>query len=275
MKFYYQSSMPRAGSTLLQNVMGQNPEFYVTPTSPLCEFIGSAKAVQTYSVELKAQENPWRDKALHGWLKQGMQGIYSEIAPAGAKYVLDKSRAWVNSYGLLNWIEPNPKVVVMVRSLEDVLASFESKYRQNPQYPFGIEDTSKIARITLPERLTYYMNSFPLGMYLARLQESMELGDIKKMHVIRYEDLCTNPEQVVRSIYDFFELPYYEGHDFNNVKQITWEDDKTHGPFGDHKIKEGAISLEPSKAFSLFSPSIIENIRTTNRWYYDNFGYSF
>jgi hypothetical protein len=29
---FYQSSLPRAGSTLLQNLIGQNPTFHVTPT---------------------------------------------------------------------------------------------------------------------------------------------------------------------------------------------------------------------------------------------------
>jgi sulfotransferase len=29
---YFQSSLPRTGSTLLQNLIGQNPNFHVTPT---------------------------------------------------------------------------------------------------------------------------------------------------------------------------------------------------------------------------------------------------
>lgn len=31
--------MPRAGSTLLQNVMAQNPDIYATPTSGLCDVL--------------------------------------------------------------------------------------------------------------------------------------------------------------------------------------------------------------------------------------------
>ena len=46
-KLFFQSSLPRAGSTLLQNIMGQNPDFYVTPTSGILELIHSAK--NTYS----------------------------------------------------------------------------------------------------------------------------------------------------------------------------------------------------------------------------------
>ena len=42
-QIFFQSSLPRAGSTLLQNIMGQNPEFYVTPTSGVLELLHSAR----------------------------------------------------------------------------------------------------------------------------------------------------------------------------------------------------------------------------------------
>ena len=34
-KIFYQSSLPRAGSTLLQNILSQNPDIYATPTASL------------------------------------------------------------------------------------------------------------------------------------------------------------------------------------------------------------------------------------------------
>ena len=40
-KIFFQSSLPRAGSTLLQNILGQNPNFYVTPTSGVLELLFS------------------------------------------------------------------------------------------------------------------------------------------------------------------------------------------------------------------------------------------
>ena len=40
---FYQSSMPRAGSTLLQNLMGQNPAFHVTPTSGMIDLMLGAR----------------------------------------------------------------------------------------------------------------------------------------------------------------------------------------------------------------------------------------
>ena len=46
-KIFFQSSLPRAGSTLLQNIIGQNPEFYVTPTSGALDLLYSARTNYT------------------------------------------------------------------------------------------------------------------------------------------------------------------------------------------------------------------------------------
>ena len=40
---YYQSSLPRAGTTLLQNIIGQNPAFHVTPTSGMIDLVLGAR----------------------------------------------------------------------------------------------------------------------------------------------------------------------------------------------------------------------------------------
>lgn len=37
-KIFYNSSLPRSGSTLLQNVFNQNPDMYATPTSGVVQF---------------------------------------------------------------------------------------------------------------------------------------------------------------------------------------------------------------------------------------------
>ena len=42
-KIFFNSSLPRSGSTLLQNLIAQNPEFYCTPTSGLGDLILNAK----------------------------------------------------------------------------------------------------------------------------------------------------------------------------------------------------------------------------------------
>ena len=56
-KIFFQSSLPRAGSTLLQNIIGQNPDFYVTPTSGVLELLYGARNHYTACDEFKAQDS--------------------------------------------------------------------------------------------------------------------------------------------------------------------------------------------------------------------------
>ena len=53
---FFQSSMPRAGSTLLQNILAQNPDIYATPTSGVLELTYAARSMFTESAEFKAQD---------------------------------------------------------------------------------------------------------------------------------------------------------------------------------------------------------------------------
>ena len=56
MKIFFNSSMPRSGSTLLQNILGNNPDIYATPTSGLLEMLNASKRIYTSSNNFKAQD---------------------------------------------------------------------------------------------------------------------------------------------------------------------------------------------------------------------------
>ena len=55
-KIFFQSSLPRAGSTLLQNILGQNPDFYVTPTSGVLELLYAARSNYSNDVSFNAPQ---------------------------------------------------------------------------------------------------------------------------------------------------------------------------------------------------------------------------
>jgi hypothetical protein len=72
-------------------------------------------------------------------------------------------------------------------------------------------------------------------------------------------------------IYSYLGLPYYE-HDFNNVQQITQEDDTVYGIYGDHTIKS---KIEPLKNDykEVLGVGACNWIKTKYQWFYDQFGY--
>ena len=72
--------MPRAGSTLLQNIRAQNPDFYVTPTSGLLELIFGARLNYTNSPEFKAQDDAAMKKAFLAFSRAGMEAYFKALS---------------------------------------------------------------------------------------------------------------------------------------------------------------------------------------------------
>ena len=53
----------------------------------------------------------------------------------------------------------------------------------------------------------------------------------EKVLFIKFEDLCINPKKELKRIYSYLGLKEFQ-HDFDNVEQLTVEDDRVHGVFG-------------------------------------------
>lgn len=269
-KIFYQSSLPRAGSTVLQNIMAQNPDIYATPTSGVLELVFAARANYTDSPEFKAQDSELMRNGFLNFCREGMNGYYNAITDK--KYVIDKSRGWGIHYDFLNLIHPNPKIIVMVRDLRDVFASMERNYRENPDKHDKILDWSKMQGTTTPKRIDIWAQNPPVGMAIERLTEIFRMGTNHKMMFVRFEDLCLYPETTMQQVYQYLELPYY-AHDFDNIEQVTKEDDEVYGVFGDHKIR---TKLEPvrSRAKELLGKDVADWIYNNYKWFFDQFRYS-
>jgi len=65
-----------------------------------------------------------------------------------------------------------------------------------------------------------------VGLAIERLQEILRQGIDQQMLFIHDEDLCANPRLQLERFYFYLGLPYFTGHDFNLVEQITVEDDE-------------------------------------------------
>jgi sulfotransferase len=84
--------MPRAGSSLLQNILAQNPDFYVTPTWGLLELVFGVRLSYTNNLEFKSQDATLMRKAFLAFSKAGMEAYIDAVTDK--PYVLDKSHGW-------------------------------------------------------------------------------------------------------------------------------------------------------------------------------------
>ena len=264
----FQSSLPRSGSTLFSNIVGQNPDFHVTPTSGLLDLLYVARGQFSCGEEFKAQERSEMERAFAGFCRGGLEG-YAAALTAKA-WLLDKSRGWGVHYAFLSAFYPNPKIVCMVRDPVDILCSMERNFRKASLQDPGLVNHSEMHNTSLEKRLDHWVASPPVGLAMERLLEILRQGIDQQMLFIRYEDLCANPRQELERYYAYLGLPYYEGHDFNNVEQITVEDDEVYGVFGDHTIRR-QVKPQPSQALEVFGPELCSWIRQRYGWFYERF----
>jgi sulfotransferase len=106
---------------------------------------------------------------------------------------------------------------------------------------------------------------------MERLYQIVKEGINEKMLFIKFENLTQNPQKEIEKVYNFLELPQFK-HDFNNVEQITQEDDQVYGMYGDHTIKS---KVEPVKKDynQVLGTQAANWVKNNYKWFYDTFKY--
>jgi sulfotransferase len=265
---FFNSSMPRSGSTLLQNILGNNPSIYSTPTSGLLELLHNNKKTFSQSAAFKAQDEALMKKAFLTACYYSLNGFFEPLTDK--PYVIDKNRGWAVQRPFLDAFYPEPKIICMVRDLRDIVASMEKNFRKYPEkWDLSLQNDM----FTLGDRVTLFMHpkGKPVGFTLKNLREVFDRGYQDKILFVRFEDLTSDPQRELDKVHDYLEIPKFR-YDFDNIEQVTHEDDKFHGKYGDHKI-EKAVKPVPSKAKEILGDLICEQIYDNHEWYFTEFGY--
>jgi sulfotransferase len=138
------------------------------------------------------------------------------------------------------------KVLVPVRDIRDVLASFEKLWRESSktsQIPQEAPNYFKFQ--TIQGRCDVWLSAEqPLGLAYNRVTDAIVRGFRDRMYLVDFDDLTRDPKKMFQDIYTFLGEEHFE-HDFSNVKQVTWEDDSVHGFKGLHDIRS---KVEPMPA---------------------------
>ena len=255
--------LPRAGSTKISNVLDQNPNLHVSPTSPLAELIHQITAVYTNSPDMKAAlDTEEQQERIYGACRGAIDGWYRNHDIA-----IDKGRYWLGKGEFMDKLYPEGwKIIAPIRDLRGVASSMEKLIRKRPVYMMA----SSVEQNNIGVRLTNWFNNNPLGTSLNNIRESVSRGYANKILFVRMEDYCRNPKLWTEKMYKFLGLENYE-HDFINIEQTIHEHDAIHLPFGDHQCGEGAIRPLPEDWNEILGAEIANDIVKANRWYYETF----
>jgi sulfotransferase len=235
------------------------------------ELIFGARANFSTSPEFKAQDSALMDKGFKNFCKEGVLGYYNAITDK--KYVMDKSRGWGSYRGFLNEFYPNPKVICMVRNLKDVVASYEKIFRKTQLRLDPIKNDADARGTTIYKRIDEWMDGRnTIGRAVERILGIITEGYDDKILFVRAEDLCLYPNTEMTRIYDYLEIPHFE-HDFDNIKQITYEDDNVYGLSKDLHLIKPKLQLKPSDADSVIPKDARDWLYEKFKWYYNKFDY--
>lgn len=244
--YYFLSGLPRSGSTLLQSILSENPKFHCEGNSPLMTYLRAMHlAVSQQATEQLAANQKFQ--IAHNIVKS-IPDLY--YANTGRSIILDKSRAWTNTQNvniIKQYITPNPKLIVMVRPIEDILISFANMYQKNKRVDYSLN--AMLVRGTDPIMQAYEC-----------LQ--MAIRDSPQHCIfITYDYFINNPEETMDAIYRFLELEPFK-HDLTNIQNRYKENDSVYGLTGLHEVRK---EISRNKYDIELSQDIIDFCKNLNK----------
>ena len=121
---YFLAGLPRSGSTLLANILAQHPHFHVTPTSGIVDMLVRVRNGWDENDAFRAMDRHISEQVKETVLKAMLQAYFSHVEQS---VCIDKNRYWAEFLEMAAALvggRDRVKVLVTVRDLRDVLASF-------------------------------------------------------------------------------------------------------------------------------------------------------
>lgn len=223
-RLYFISGLPRAGATLLSNILSQNPRFHLTSPPGILDVMFIVRRQWNQVVEFKASPNE------AGKLRV-LRGIFENFYSAGGitqPVIFDKSRAWLGMIEMAETLfETEARIIVPVRDIREVLTSFEKLWRSN-QHMRQITEAAAQGPSweTLPGRCALWLQGEqPIGLCYNRIKDAITRGYSDRLHFVDYDHLTQSPARILSGIYQFLGEEPFE-HDFNNVAHVTSDYDE-------------------------------------------------
>jgi len=260
-RLHFIGGLPRSGSTLLTNILLQNPNFQTTATSSLLDFL------------LQVRDN-WSKLEGHATYPDGqdkwnvIRSIIQTYHNTDREVIFDKNRAWSSHIEFIEKVTgKKARIVACVRNLEDICTSFEKLFRKNRADGEIHGEFSNSQMKTLDGRVgVWTSDDGVLGRPYVSLVDTIQRGLGDRILFFPYEQWTTNPDFWFRKLYDFVGEDYYQ-HDFNNIEQVIRENDAGYGWGADlHEIKTGKLLPAYSDAKQMLGQVWYDKLHNTEFW---------
>lgn len=267
-QLHFCGGLPRSGSTILMNILQQNPRIFTTSTDPIPNIINNVIIKSRSKEEFLAMTPDKADAGLYGFLVNGTKGWYEALTDK--PIVISKNRSWAGFYHLF----PQGKYIALIRDLRDIAESFDRVNHKFKAFHTFDDVHGLLPAMTEQEKFDYYFIrpnplSATLSFELPRVMEAKN-NNSREVLIIRYEDLIVDPFREVNRVYSFLGEEKFS-HNLNDIKQSELYEHDTiyYRERTSHKVSPSILLKSKEKRHS--SDSYLNMIVERNIPYYQMF----
>ena len=256
---HFLAGLPRSGSTLLANILAQNPKIHVTPTSGICDMLVQVRNGWDRNDAFQAMDRAESERVKGDVLRAMLQAYFGRVE---RPICIDKNRYWAEFLEMgaeLIGGRDRVKVLVTVRDLRDVVASFEKLYRKTSALGQVSQEASMALKFktALGRAEVFVDDAQPVGRAYNAIRDAVTRGWYDRMHFIDFEDLTRRPQETMQGIYRFLDVAPYR-HEFDNVEQVTFEDDFVYG-FKDLHVIRAKVEPQPPAWPKVYDDAVFQS----------------
>lgn len=223
---YFTYGLPRSGNTLLSCILNQNPKINTTANSILPSVMFAVEMVKLHDVVYR---NFPDEESFNNILKNLFDSYYKDW---DGDIIIERG-SWISpcNFTLLEqYFQSEIKIVVLVRDVLEVIKSYINICNKYPNFYINQQyeqlDHTTLYRDELEEKCDLIMKKNGLlDMALYSIKWLLDNNKQSNLHFVNYNSLVENTEDVIKGIYKFLDIDFYE-HTFVDIEQFSSNDIK-------------------------------------------------
>lgn len=202
----YVTGLPRAGSTLLCQLLGLHPQIASSGhSSPLCQILTQLRHQWSDNDFLLSQLDVDFERA-YGRLTRAWQGfVEGWLGDTDRPWAVDKNRGWLAQIETVQSFDPDFRMLVCVRELGQVLGSIEAQHARTQLLDFP----DHLAHLSRYARADKFMAAD--GLIGGPLKSIEALQDVpadwqRQIYYVVFEHLMTEPVAAMQDLHRWLGL---------------------------------------------------------------------
>jgi sulfotransferase len=266
-RILYVTGLPRAGSTLLCQLLGQHPSIYNTGhSSPLSQAFNHLRAYFSDDPFFLSQLDVDFDLTYHRLLNAYRGFINGWFAETDMPVVVDKNRGWLRMIETVNLLDPDFRMLVCIRDLRQIVGSIEAQHQKTLllDFPDHMPPHAAYERADALFAKEGVIGG-PLRSIEFVLQDAPQALR-ERVGFVAFEALMSDPQETMRLLYQWLDLPAAQ-FDPQHLKVRPNESDSHYRWKYRHNTHN---SIRPP-AQHVISPRIEQEILKNFGWFFERF----